>query len=263
MQAEKTVNSCFILPIKPHKIGNARDMWDDVSEKYGSDTEDRLKGTGIKRMLVFLQTLPDKGDFMVFFLQSADSLDKTLSGVFAADTEYSKHLADQFKDITGMDMSKKESFPDIEKIADWREKHEYIEEKGTFAKMPWSYAVPVKSGKTAALKEYVKNMMGSRSTEIEKMLREHDIMRRITFLQHTHMGDFIVQHILTTHPLDELLMGMSSCDSKLCSEARKAIGEYIDFDFTKQDNVPNVELLFKWDEKHGFETADQIIAYTE
>jgi hypothetical protein len=263
MQAEKTVDSCFIIPIQQHKIGNSRDLWDDASEKYRGEMDSKLKDIGIRRMLVFLQTIPDKGDFMVFFLQSADSLDKTLSEMFAAGTECSKNLSDRFKDITGIDMSKKENIPKVEKIADWREKHEYIEERGTFAKMPWCYAVPVKSGKSEAMMEYIRNTMRSKSSEIEKVLREHDIMRRITFLQHTSMGDFIVQHILTTHPLDDLLMSMSSCDSKLCSEARKAVGEYIDFDFTDQKNVPNVELLFKWDEKHGFETADQIIAYTE
>lgn len=78
MQTDKTTDSCFILPVLPHKIGNVRDFWDDVSEKFRDETEDHMKGVGIKRMLAFLQAMPEKGDFLILFIQSADDLGKTL-----------------------------------------------------------------------------------------------------------------------------------------------------------------------------------------
>lgn len=262
METEKTVDSCFILPIMPHKIGNVRDFWDDAGEKYRDDTEGQLKGVGIKRMLVFLQAIPEKGDFMVFFMQSADRLDRTLLEMFSGNTEYSKRLKEDFKDLTGVNMAKEENMPKIEMLADWADRCEYLEEKNML-KMPWCYAIPIKRGRSEELKNFASNMTWSKGGEIEQMLREYDIVRRLSFLQHAREGDFVVQHILTTHPLDELLMSVSSCDSKLCDDARKAIKEFCEVDVTKQENVPKVELLFKWDEKNGFKTAEQIIAYTE
>jgi len=49
--------------VLPHKIGNVRDFWDDVSEKYREEMEDQMKGVGIKRMLVFLQAMPERAIF--------------------------------------------------------------------------------------------------------------------------------------------------------------------------------------------------------
>lgn len=154
MQTDKTVDSCFILPVLPHKIGNVRDFWDDASEKFRGDTEDRLRGVGIKRILAFLQVMPVEGDFMILFMQSADSLDKTLKEMFATDIEYSKYLKDQFIDFSGVDMSREENVPKLELLTDWTDTCQYFEEKNMLMK-PWCYAVPIKQGKTEDRKSVV------------------------------------------------------------------------------------------------------------
>ena len=263
MQTEKTVDSCFIVPILPHKLGNVRDFWDDVSEKFRSDMEDQLKGVGIKRLLVFLQTLPEKGDFMAVFMQSADSLDRTLQAMFATDVEFSKYLTEQLLDCTGLDLSKGENVPKLELLSDWMDVCEFIEEKDML-KMAWCFAVPIKPGMTDELRKYVTDGFDwSKFGGIEKLLREHDVRRRLSYIQRTPRGDFIVAHVLASSPLDDLILDFASCSSGLCNELKKEALRFIDVNIYEQKNVPNVNLLFKWDEVHGFETAEQTIAYTE
>ncbi len=262
MDTEKTVDSCFIMPILPHKIGNARDLWDDVSEKFRSDTEDRLKDTGIKRLLVFLQTMPEKGDFMVFFMQSRDDLEKTLSRAFSGENEYSKYLTTNCKDITGMDMSKRENMPKIEKVFDWSDTHEYIEEKDMLLK-PWSFALALLPGKVEEARSIFNEQKGPQRGEMEKFLRDQDVVRRISFLQRTSQGDFIIHHYLMSQYLDEFINKLASCGQEICDSVRKVSMSITGKDLTDVKNTPKVELLFKWDEKNGFKTAEQIIAYTE
>jgi hypothetical protein len=262
VKTEKTIDSCFILPILPHKIGNVRDFWDDVSEKYRGDTEDQFKGVGIKRMLAFLQAMPEKGDFLIMFMQSADSLAETLHAMFATDIEYSKYLTEQFKDFTGVDLSKEENTPKLRLLMDWKDSREYLEEKNML-KMPWCFVASIKPGKTDDLLKLLTKVGKSRMSEIEDLLRHHDIVRSLTYLQHTLQGDFIVRHILASNPLDELIMAFTSCGDKMCNYVKGMAMEFTGIDFSDPKNLPHVELLFKWDEAHGFETAEQTIAYTE
>lgn len=261
MQTEKTVDSCFILPILPHKIGNVRDFWDDVSEKYRGDTEDQLKGAGIKRLLAFLQTMPEKGDFLVMFVQSADSLAETLRAMFATDIECSKYLTEQFIDFTGVDLSKEANVPELQLLMDWKDSRVYMEEKDML-KMPWCFTAPIKPGKTEDLLKLLKEAE-SRRSEMEDVLRHHDIVRSLTFLQRTSQGDFIVRHILASNPLDDLILAFTACGDKMCNYVKNMAMEFTGMDFSDPKNLPHVELLFKWDEVHGFETAEQTIAYTE
>lgn len=262
VQTEKTADSCFILPILPHKIGNVRDFWDDVSEKFRGDTEDQLKGVGIKRLLVFLQAIPYKGDFMVIYMEPSDSLGKTLSEIFTTDVEFSKYLTDQFKDFTGIDMSKEENVPKLQLLMDWKDSHEYREEKNML-KQPWAFTMPLKQGETDNLLKLVGEVGRTRMGDVENMMRHHDIVRSLTYLQRSLQGDFIVRHILASNPLDDLIASFVACDQESCRSVRNLASKYFGVDVSDPNNMPHVELLFKWDESHGFETANQTIAYTE
>jgi hypothetical protein len=262
VHTDKTVDSCFILPILPHKLGNVRDFWDDVSEKYGSDIDSHFKLNGVHRVIAFLQDIPEKGDFLLMFMQSRNSLERTLHDLFASGLECSRYLTSQFMEFSGIDMSRKENFPGIELLDDWKETREYMEERGMLT-MPWCFALPLKEGKASDALRFAQEARRSMASDIEGMLRHHDVLRRLAYLQHTQQGDFIVFHLLASNPLDELILAMTSCGDKMCGLARNKIMEFTGIDLSDQKNVPKVELLFKWDEAHGFETADQIIAYTE
>jgi hypothetical protein len=262
VQTEKTVDSCFMLPVLPHKIGNVRDFWDDVSEKFGSDAGDLLKGAGMKRMLAFLQTMPERGDFMIMFIQSTDNLAGTVRKMLGERAECSQYLKEQFKDFTGMDISSEENMPKLELLSDWADSCEYVEEKDML-KMAWCFAVPVKQGMTDELLKYAGESDWSTMGMMEKLLREHDIRRRMSYLQRTPQGDFIVVHLLASNPLDDIILDIASCDSDVCRALKHDMMRFIDVDLMEQKNLPNVNLLFKWDEARGFETAEQTIAYTE
>jgi len=56
-------------------------------------------------------------------VQSADGLGKTLQELFATDDEFSKYLAGQFKDFSGVDLSGEENAPDVRLLVDWKEEH--------------------------------------------------------------------------------------------------------------------------------------------
>lgn len=260
MQTDKTTDSCFILPVLPHKIGNVRDFWDDVSEKFREDTEDQLKGVGIKRMLAFLQVMPEKGDFLVLFIQSTDDLGKTLQQMFATDDEFSKYLAGQFKDFSGVDLSREENLPNVKLLADWKEERPFGEEKNMLL-MPWCFAAPLKPGKADEVVKLVDRLKDM--PEAVKLMRDHDIIRSITYLQRAQQGDFLVRHIVASNPLDDLIADFVSCDHETCRRARDVAKDMTGLDYSDPRYQPHVELLFKWDESHGFETADQVIAYTE
>ena len=258
----QTVDSCFMLPVLQHKAGNVRDFWDDVSEQYGSDTDGHFKLLGIEKALVFLQTIPGKGDFMVMYLRSRDNLDKTLKGLFSSDLKCSKYLAGQFKDFTGVDMSRSENLLKPQLLMSWMDNREYLEERNML-KMPWCFAMPIKPGKTDSALKFFNETMKPLMGDMEKLFRDHDIVSRLAFLQRTQQGDFIVNYMLASNALDELVMSLTTCSHELCSIIRKNCMDFTGLDFSDQKNLPNVNLLFKWDSMLGFQTAEQTIAYTE
>ena len=262
MHSEKTVDSCFMLPVQRLKAGNVRDFWSDANEKFSSDFDGHFKLFGVQKVLTFLQTMPDERDYMVMYMQSRDSLDKTFKGLFTSDLPCSKYFSRKSLELTGVDLSKSVNIPKMELLMDWTESHELLEER-QMLQMPWCFAAPVKTGKTQDLLKFTKDMTMSRLSDIVKLFRDHDIVRRVTYLQHTSQGDFIVGYMVASNPLDELIKSMGSCTHEICDMVRKADMEYIGINYSDPKNIPDLKLLFKWDDTVGVQTAEQLIAYTE
>ena len=63
---------CVITPILPHKIGNVKDLIDDMCEKRRGDMEKHMREVGVKKVLAFIQAM-QVGDFFVEYLEMADS----------------------------------------------------------------------------------------------------------------------------------------------------------------------------------------------
>jgi len=182
--------------------------------------------------------------------------------MFTKGAKCSSKLKDHFMDFTGVDLSKKDNRPQLQLLMDWKDKNQYREEKDML-KMPWCFTAPILPGKTEDFLKLIKEVEKTRMADAENLLRHHDIIRSLTYLQRTPQGDFIVRHIVASNPLDDLIQSFMACNDKICLEARKLAKEFMGYDFANPKNQPHVELLFKWDESRGFETADQIIAYTE
>lgn len=261
MQTETTVDSCFMLPVQQQKLGSFRDFWDDANEKYSMDFDGHFKLNGVQKAMVFLQSMPDEREYMVMYLRSKEGFEKTFRGIFSSDLKCSKYLAARFADFTGIDLSRPENVPELERLIDWTEKREFLEER-QMLQMPWCYAAPILPGKTEDLLKYSKEA-ASRRGEWEKLLRDHDVVRNLSCLQHTKQGDFIVKYVLASNTMEYLLKAFLACSHEMCSMAWNMSRELTGIDFSDPKNLPDVKLLFKWDEIMGFETADQLIAYTE
>lgn len=261
MQTETLVDSCFTLPVQQQKLGSVRDFWDDVSEKYSTDIDGHLKLCGIDRALVFLQSMPGDREYLVMYLKARSNLETTLKSCFSSDLPCSKYLARKFSDFTGIDLSRSENHPKIERLMDWRENREFIEER-QMLQMPWCYAAPILPGKTSTVLQRVKEAP-SRRADWEKLLRDHDVIRNLACLQHTKQGDFLVKYTVASSTLDDLVKSFLTCSHDICSTARSFSKEITGIDYADEKNLPDVKLLFKWDSAAGFQTAEQTIAYTE
>jgi hypothetical protein len=250
-----------MLPVLPEKIGSLRDFWDDASEKFGSETDGHFKLFGVRNVIVFLETIKGKGDYIVTFMRSTDSLDQTIKGLFGSDVPCSKYFDERFKDFTGIYLSHAENVPKLELLMDWQETHEFLEERNML-EMPWCVTAPLLPGKAEEVVKYSKEA-ATRRDEWVKVLRDHDVVRNLTFLQRTPHGDFVVKYTVTSSPLDKLMEKFLACDQEVCKVARQFAKDVTGIDFSDPQNMPDLRLLFKWDEQRGFDTAEQVIAYSE
>ncbi|WP_148266560.1 hypothetical protein [Methanocella arvoryzae] len=262
MQTEKSVDSCFMLPVQHDRLGSLKNFWDDLNEKYSADIDGHLKLAGVQKAQVFLQTMPDDRDYMVFYMQSRNSLDRTLKDIFSSDLDCSKSLTDRFAEFTGLDLSKEENMPKPELLMDWEERREFLEERQMLL-MPWCVAAPVRQGKTDDLRKLIDDIGKSRMGDVEQLLRDHDVLRAIRCLQHTPQGDFVVGYLLSSTRFEDLASSIASCTGEMCNLAKNAAKEYFGIDLSDPKTLPDLKLLFKWDDTVGFQTAEQSIAYTE
>jgi len=84
-----------------------------------------------------------------------------------------------------VDLSEEENAPDVRLLVDWKEEHPFREEKDMLL-MPWCFAVPLKPGRAeeaVRILDKVKAM-----PEAAKLMRDHDIIRSISYLQRAPQG---------------------------------------------------------------------------
>lgn len=251
-----------MLPILPEKAGKVRDFWDDAHEKFSAEIEGHFKLFGVREVQVFLQSMPDDRYYMTMYLRSGDDTSKTLNHIFGSSVGCSKFFTDHFRDFTGLDMSKAENWLKPQVLMDWRETHEYLEERN-MVEMPWCYAAPLKPGMTDRVLRLVDEYSKPGTADWTKMLRDHDVVRNMSCLQRTQQGDFIVKYIVASNTLEELMKAFLDCNDELCNRSRQMALELTGIDYSDPKNLPGLRLLFKWDDRQGFVTAEQQIAYTE
>lgn len=261
MRTDKTIDSCFLTPILPHKIGNVKDYYDDISETRRGDAEQLLRSAGVKKSLAFIQET-QIGDFIVQYIESMDDIDRTLMKIAKGDTDFSSYVRNSFKDCCGVDRSNPNELPKLERLFSWKDQKAYLEEQ-TMLKMPWAWATPILPGKSDEVKRFWSERQGKHLKDAEEHFKSLDIIRMEAFLQHTPKGDFLLQYMCASDQLDKVLV---KCMSRDTPSSQYVKNEYIKFsgiDYTKQDNWPQLQLVFDWDDVKGFQTVPQEIAYTE
>lgn len=253
---------CVIMPILPHKIGNIKDLVDDMCEKGGGDVEQYMRGIGVKKVLGFIQEMP-VGDFFVEYLEMTGDIKETMEKAERMKTPFLEYGREKFKEISGIERSSMlKEVQKIEKLYDWKDSKLFLEERDTL-KMPWAWATPILPGKTEDVKRFWKTRREEHSKDAEEHFKNLNIVRMQAYLQHLPQGDFLVQYMCAADQLDKVLLKCMSGDTKSSKFVKSEYMKFSGIDFTKEDNLPDLQLVFSWDDVQGFQTVAQEIAYTQ
>ncbi len=256
-----TNSLCVITPILPHKIGDVKDLIDDMCEKRRGDMEQHMHQIGVKKVLAFIQSM-QAGDFIVEYLEMTDDLEKTMEKSASIDTTFQEY-ADKFKEISGIERSTMiKNAQKIEKLYDWNDSKLFLEERDTL-KMPWAWATPILPGKTEDVKRFWNTRREEHSKDAEDHFKNLNVFRMQAYLQHLPQGDFLVQYMCASDQLDKVLVKCMSADSKSSKFVKSEYMKFSGIDFTKEANLPDLQLIFSWDDVQGFQTTAQEIAYTQ
>jgi hypothetical protein len=250
------------MPILPHKIGNVKDLIDDMCETRRGDMEKHMRDLGVKKVLAFIQAMPS-GDFIVEYLETSDDIAKTMERSTGSDTPFQEYTQSWFKDISGIDRSSMmNEVQKTEKLYDWKDSKLYLEERDTL-KMPWVWATPILPGKTEDVRRFWKTRTEDHAKDAEDHFKSLDIVRMQAFIQHLPQGDFLIQYMCATEQLDKVLLKCMSMDTKNSKFVKSEYSKFSGMDYTKESNLPDLQLVFSWDDAQGFQTVAQEIAYTQ
>jgi hypothetical protein len=253
---------CVITPILPHKIGNVKDLVDDMCEKNRGDMEQYMRQIGIKKAMGFIQAM-QVGDFFVEYLEMSGDIKETMEKAESMKTPFLEYGREKFKEISGMERSEMlKNVQKTEKLYDWKDSKLFLEERDTL-KMPWVWATPILPGKTEDVRRFWKTRREEHAKDAEEHFKNLDIVSMQAYLQHLPQGDFLVQYMCATEQLDKVMLKCMGADSKSSKFARSEYMKFSGIDFTKEDNLPDLQLVFSWNDVQGFQTAAQEIAYTQ
>ena len=99
----------FAMPVLPGKTDAAREMFKTSSGPRRSEAEAANKKHGITKDTWFLQTSP-QGDMILGYLETDDP-EKSLTAYATDEDSFAVWSREQFKEITGIDMSKPQGAP--------------------------------------------------------------------------------------------------------------------------------------------------------
>ena len=172
-------------------------------------------------------------------------------------------MRDKFKEISGIDRSSMlKNVQKIEKLYDWKDSKLFLEERDTL-KMPWAWATPILAGKTEDVKQFWKTRREEHSKDAEDHFKSLNITMMQAYLQHLPQGDFLIQYMCATEQLDKVLLKCMSGDTKSSKFVKSEYMKFSGIDFTKEANLPDLQLIFSWNDVQGFQTTAQEIAYTQ
>ncbi len=252
---------CVIVPILPHKIGDVKDLIDDMCEKRRGDMEKHMHEVGVKKVLAFIQSMPS-GDFIVEHLEMADDIEKMMAKADTMETPFQEY-ADKFKEISGIERSSMiKDVKKIEKLYDWKDSKLFLEERDTL-KMPWAWATQILPGKTDDVRRFWKTRQDGHSKDAEDHFKNLNVYQMQAYLQHLPQGDFLVQYMCAADQLDKVILKCMSGDTKSSKFVKSEYMKFSGIDFTKEANLPDLQLVFSWDDVQGFQTVAQEIAYTQ
>lgn len=263
MMTDKYNESCFMMHVFPGKLEDMRAYWDEANVGRAQHVNDHLKRTGIARLLAFMQGM-DRGDYMLMYINSRDSLDKSLSEITGYTEPYTLFTSAKFSEFTGFDFSKSGTAPDLEKLFDWQDSPDKMSgEDRAIQTKPSAFAIPILDGKVDDLRDYWKKSR-DKMDETTNHLRDLNVKKLLAFHQKIPDGDFLVMFMESIDNPQTVMYRAATQNtnrSRFVWEGFKNFsGLNLSDDTTK---LFNLELLFDWNENQGIQTVETNIAYTQ
>jgi hypothetical protein len=250
-----------MTPILPHKIGDVENFFDDLNDNRRGDAEQLFRSAGVKKAIAFKQGM-QAGDFLIRYYETSGDVNTVLAKVASGDTQFSSFIRDQYKEFSGMDFSKAKDQLKVEKLFDWKDEKKYMENLDIY-KMPWAWATPIKSGMGDEVRRFWSERSSKHLKDAEDHFRNLNIVRMHAFLQSLPQGDFLVQYMCTSDQLDKVLIKCMTQDTPSSQYVKSEYHKFSGIDYSNEDNLPNVQMLFDWDDSRGFQEVEQEIVYTE
>jgi hypothetical protein len=250
-----------MTPILPHKIGNVENFFDDINDNRRGDAEQLFRSAGMKKAIAFKQGM-QAGDFLIRYCESSEDINTTLTKVASGDTQFSSFIRDQYKDFSGIDFANAKDYLKVEKLFDWKDEKKYMDNLDIY-KMPWAWATPIKQGMADEVRRFWSERSSKHLKDAEDHFRSLNIVRMHAFLQSLPQGDFLVQYMCTSEQLDKVLLKCMTQNTPSSQYVKSEYHKFSGIDYSKEENLPNVQMLFDWDDSRGFQEAEQEIVYTE
>ncbi|HMK45832.1 MAG TPA: hypothetical protein VK436_04340 [Methanocella sp.] len=250
----KKFESGFMIPILPGKTDETRKFWEELSNARAHEIDEYARNVGQSRLLVYLQHLP-RGDFLVQYIQSDVDVATSFKRNLEQHSPIAKHIQRAFMDIARYDFTRPENAPNIEKIYEWSAHEETG--LGGQARKCFIFAFPLLSGKADEFWHQFESRQ-SNQTIVEGKYRDQGILRLVEFLQdlqHRPGGLYAVSYLESYDDLRTVF-------SRAPNDVRQFWLDTSGIDLANPRGLPDLELLFEWNDSSGIRTSEAQKAYT-
>jgi hypothetical protein len=252
IMVKDNIESCFMIPIIPDRVGNAKEFWMIVSTDKAHEVDEYARSVGQSRVISYLQHLP-AGDFLVQYIRSNTDIAKAFRMNRELDTPIANYIRDAFMDFTGYDFTRPGNAPEIVKLYQWRT----MEEAGGLSRKRFVFAIPLLQGRLDDVRRHFEGRKANPGQAVQNY-RSQGILGLEVFtqdLRHRPGGQYAVIYMESYDDLNKVLQ-------KIPRETKNFWIDVSGIDLSKPENVPDIELLFDWSADRGVQTAEAQKAYT-
>jgi hypothetical protein len=231
------------MPVLPGKAAEARSFCADMKARWANDVQPHQGEVGLRHLVVCLQHTPI-GDGLVQFVDSAGGVHEWVRRTAAVQSEYTRQMERTLRDFSGIDWTRPESAPNLEPLCDWQD----ASGASGGALSEEVFVMPVLPGKADACRAYWAEATGARASDMDEHNRRVGLVRLVADLQHTPMGDLLVQYVATRGGLNTLLDKAAASELAVSRWVEQQFKEFSGIDWRSPQSKPDLELLFRWPE---------------
>ncbi|MCD1295089.1 hypothetical protein CUJ83_08770 [Methanocella sp. CWC-04] len=256
MGIDDTIESCFIFSILPGKTEKTKSFFREIRTEKAAEMDEYLRSTGYSRVLVFLQHMAI-GDYIVAYLASGSDIGKSFMECAGSSLPIARTLIREIHSLTGVDITRLANAPKIDMLFDWEDPVKQTEMQSD----RYVFAMDILPGRTIELKRYWDQRKSVEFDEVKDHLRYQTISKLLVFLQHRSDGDFLIQYL---ESMDDLAGVFQKGTDPHIPRSHENVKEFLNFtgiDFSKPENIPDLELIFDWDSDRGLPGGGKLEAH--